>query len=354
MDVSKHQPQASLIPDAFRIVEARFRILEELLSSWLFKLEITGMAVSNKKITTQAFEVHRMLSGLLREPLPPCLFTSGWLKGFKKRRNISPVAMKEECKSENTTSQPNLQTYAEEDTYICDMTIRQSEGVFETEGYSDIMLDPSADDASKTSIENWLNNFAMNDKERKILLLVDTTLWELLSIGLGKTLHQWNNKILLHKLQEPRNGMPSIGARIMKEFKANYHTLLVEKWAKNKPRNAEYMADTEPHLKFIPKAWQSVHQETIKSCFRGLHSSPSLSHAGHQTNAVQSARTHVETKLSQVLKSAFPTVPDTVLQYYLIQDKDTGPSSFLRTQISELQKNCDFEMFFRTRCTRPR
>jgi len=82
------QPTTDLPQNAYRIIEYRFKILEEILVFWFKDLVSRQIPVKRRMIMAQAQDVHRMLSGLLVEPLPPCLFTSGWLKRFKDRRNI--------------------------------------------------------------------------------------------------------------------------------------------------------------------------------------------------------------------------------------------------------------------------
>ncbi|KAF9995916.1 hypothetical protein BGZ65_008470, partial [Modicella reniformis] len=71
------------------MAESRFRILEELLVAWILDLGSRGVSANGKKITAQAFEIHRMLSDFLVDPLPPCKFSSGWLKRFKSRCSSS-------------------------------------------------------------------------------------------------------------------------------------------------------------------------------------------------------------------------------------------------------------------------
>ncbi|KAF9364836.1 Tigger transposable element-derived protein 3 [Mortierella sp. NVP85] len=69
--------------------ESRFRILEELLVAWSHDIGSRGFSVTDQKITAQAFEIHRMLSRLISEPLPPCTFSPGWLQRFKQRQKMS-------------------------------------------------------------------------------------------------------------------------------------------------------------------------------------------------------------------------------------------------------------------------
>ncbi|KAI8597031.1 hypothetical protein EDD21DRAFT_229674 [Dissophora ornata] len=92
-DHAKSKPRAGLTMETSRMVEPRFRILEEVLMTWITDLRSRCAPISGWKITGQAFNIHRMLSELPAEPLPPCQFTSGWLKNFKKRRHISLEAM---------------------------------------------------------------------------------------------------------------------------------------------------------------------------------------------------------------------------------------------------------------------
>lgn len=82
----------ALTQERCNIAKSHFRILEELLALWCQNLKCRGAAITNKKITAQALEIHRMLSGLLVQPQPGFLFTSGWLKRFKERHCSSPAA----------------------------------------------------------------------------------------------------------------------------------------------------------------------------------------------------------------------------------------------------------------------
>lgn len=88
LDFANTQPCGSLTFEASRVVESRFLLLEELLSLW-YRVLRAHIPVPGKAICSQAFDIHCMLSGLLPEPLPPCLFSSGWLARFKRQRNIS-------------------------------------------------------------------------------------------------------------------------------------------------------------------------------------------------------------------------------------------------------------------------
>lgn len=91
--LAKSQLHEGLTLKRFSRAESRFRILEELLVAWSLELASRGVNVTNQKITAQAFEIHRMLSGLLSKPLQPCAFSPGWFRKFKERRSNSLMAI---------------------------------------------------------------------------------------------------------------------------------------------------------------------------------------------------------------------------------------------------------------------
>ncbi|KAF9432628.1 hypothetical protein BGZ76_010529 [Entomortierella beljakovae] len=332
-DISIHQPRDNPVPLAFRVVERKFFILEELLHTWVIDLEAKGILVSNKKMTTQAFDIHRMLTGLLSNPLPPCLFTSGWLKGFKKRRLLGHSFDSEE-KQSSITQQPPPSTnlFDQKDIYVCDTTIRNNDKLFEADGYSGIMVDPSSEEATKPSMENWLDNFN-SSLENNILLSLDKALWDLLELDQNQS--KWNH-ITFIQLKDSSTG-PS-GNGIMKEFKAAYHTLLIDDMMEKEPSTG-----IENYLNLLSRAWMYVHKSTIKSCLGKLIKSETPVGEEQQQSQVEN--------LGQKLKDFRPVVPHTVVQYYLVQDKDTGPSGLLREKISQLQRACEFEACFNTKCS---
>jgi hypothetical protein len=54
----------------------------------------------------------------------------------------------------------------------------------------------------------------------------------------------------------------------------------------------------------------------------------------------------IDKDLSQELRKALPFAPDTVIQYYLTQEAEIGPSRFLRTKIQEMRHHEDYEGCF--------
>jgi len=83
--VTDSRVSKGLTLERYSTAESRFRILEELLVAWSGNVRDQGISVTDQKITAQAFEIYRMLSGIVAKPLPPCKFTSGWQQKFKER-----------------------------------------------------------------------------------------------------------------------------------------------------------------------------------------------------------------------------------------------------------------------------
>ncbi|KAF9947323.1 hypothetical protein BGZ65_008899, partial [Modicella reniformis] len=154
----RDQSRAGLTLERYSTAGSRFHILEELLIEWFLELGSRGVSVTDKKITAQASELHRMLSGLVVEPLPPCAFTSGWLKRFKDRRKTSFEAAKNIC---NSMIQDESRLFVEEhlrhfsgsldDIYMCDCksvshSIKMNDQVF-SHSLQSIAQDEGNDDA---------------------------------------------------------------------------------------------------------------------------------------------------------------------------------------------------------------
>ncbi|KAI8598983.1 hypothetical protein EDD21DRAFT_172729 [Dissophora ornata] len=126
--LAESSPHLGLTLETSRVAKLHFAVLEELLLAWILDLKSRRIPVSGHKITTQAFEIHRMLSGLLLKPLPPCQFSSGWLKNFKNRRQISLRGMHSENTNDDDTARAFKELHAKLDgfnmrsIYWCDMT----------------------------------------------------------------------------------------------------------------------------------------------------------------------------------------------------------------------------------------
>ncbi|KAG0224854.1 hypothetical protein BGX31_007826 [Mortierella sp. GBA43] len=355
------RPQAAQIQDSYRIAESRFKILEEVLMIWFHDLRSRLIPVNRKKITAQAFDVHRMLSGLLAEPLPPCLFTSGWLNGFKRRRRIDFDAT---CKDSTITmgdklTNESLSRYSKGDIYSCEMTsmylnlaplapqdgssqkirnriysssasivlcfnadgthrrdplvvIRQYVPDAKLNGYHRTVLNVDGGDLNKPTLLDWLRDFDRS-LSRQILLIVDEAIWELL-IGDKRS---FQTVLKMIKVIKPATGASElpVSAGIAKMFKSFYYRRLLDIGPETD------MLDS--YLSLIKESWDGIRRIDIwgyfayflkrQSCF----STPSLLTCDDRFNDT------MHKDLCAALKKAFPDASNTAIQYFDNLDKDT-------------------------------
>ncbi|KAF9905998.1 hypothetical protein BX616_000855 [Lobosporangium transversale] len=423
LEEAKKQNCVPRMMQTSRIVEARFFVLEKLLSGWIYHLNERCIPISNNRIVGQALELLRMLSGFLAAPLPPCLFTYSWLKGYKKRHNIPQGKMieqasvsSEETKFAQISVRWKLNTYDEEDIYTCDVVsmftgmlplslvqkeyrqepiqrvdassfsvlicsnftgskkreplilVRQGPMLSTNNnknGASSARVRP--DDLTESTFKKWLTDFDM-ELSRDVVLLIDETMWRFFRMSQTMPLLPLRF-IKLVPVPRPLSALLPMSAKIAKDFKAYYHTFLIEAFlANDKARNQtshsihsnngsgpDHSKNRSPknEPEAIHEAWNQIQKKTIQSCSRDFLASLEPS----QTEELPSSSTsplskikaslvfkcnNAETKLIAALKSIEPKVPDSVLQYYRTQDMYTGPSTFLRSQILMMRKHPDF------------
>jgi hypothetical protein len=134
--------------ERYSMAESRFLVLEELLVAWFLDARSRGFFVTDQKIKAQAFEIHRMLSGQVSEPLLPYTLSPGWLQRFKERQNRSMLGIpnhSDAIHQEEDWSFPEV--YAGrfsgslEDVYMCGITIMYS-GRLPTSTYDGSHQDP--------------------------------------------------------------------------------------------------------------------------------------------------------------------------------------------------------------------
>ncbi|KAF9363772.1 hypothetical protein BGX34_003379 [Mortierella sp. NVP85] len=340
-------------------VESPFRIVEELLVAWSVDLRDRGFVVTGKMITAQAFEIHRMLSGIVLEPLPACKYTSGWLQRFKERRNclLFPVSPGRGIYTEKTP-----QEYS-----------RGKEA------------DAGMEDLTASELVKWLEDFD-NELDRGIVLVLDRSTWSILQPnpedhgeqGLIATLSERLKNIVIAKVPETHNAFHPMAAGLAREFKLLYVCFLLDLDV-DVDNRAAFRDETifVDRLRLIRHAWFSVRESTISRSFetveRSLHN-----WAGQHRSFFESSIRDMNTKvllpcrpmlvdgsprrhplprnranlidkdLSREVKNAFPGAPETVIQYYLTQEAEVGPSSFLRNKVREMQHHKDFEGCFRS------
>ncbi|KAF9358597.1 hypothetical protein BGX26_001361 [Mortierella sp. AD094] len=407
LDRATNRPQASLVLDSYRHSESRFLILEELLVIWLKDLKLQWIQVSNKKIMTQAQEIYRMLFDPLQVPLHPCLFTSGWLKGFQKRKSISSRSARGKFGNEspltaedNRFASSRVRRYRECDIYSCETTsmhlnfvapnflqeksqdkatgksdlfsasivtcfdatgsdkreplvlVRQGEPlVFETIGYHEMVHNAGVEDLKKLTLIRWLMEFDRT-LTRPILLFVDETIWRLLKSDC-KDSESYLKLIDVIKVPERHAGSSPMGAGIAKEFKSSYYLHLIgalnrraERLGGNEKDNGK-LDTLEEHLHLIQTAWDTVDSRNIKHLFQKFLEpiGPTADSLASELQAIQPS--YYSAMLSGQIKYSFPEMSDAVIQYFANLDKDTGPSSFMRSKIQQISHHPDFFRYFK-------
>ncbi|KAF8937438.1 Tigger transposable element-derived protein 2 [Dissophora ornata] len=376
--LARSQPRAHLTLGTSRMVESRFRVLEELLVAWIMDLRSQCIPVYDKKITTQAFEIHRMLSGLLAEPLPACSFSSGWLKNFKKRRQIGKEIMhgNDPTTGEIAKALEELHSHLVnvDKVWSCDVThmfldaiptreskdelghreLRHNSGVFEAEGYDDMAVDAAEEDLTASVFKDWLKKLdssfsAYPDFNNAVI--VDEAFWNLLEIDSRDSTYTFG-KTMVIKVPKALNVLMPMGTGIVQELKANYHILSMETRDVTAGQSKEVAL--EDYLRLIPKAWSRVPKSILECCFKRLKlrnvgfRASSRSQSSNDASLKPTIDAAVEEKLQAALKNVFFAVPDSIIDFYLNQDKDMGPSSFLRAKIQEMKLHGDFEQYFGT------
>ncbi|KAF9925845.1 hypothetical protein BGZ65_007542, partial [Modicella reniformis] len=297
------QPMAAFIPNSYRIAESRFRILEEVLNIWINDLRSRHIPVKGKTVMAQAMDIHRMLSGLLVESLLPCLFTSGWLKGFKRRRKIDfkPKRIESAANAQGDVDaafrRKMFSDYSPKNIFVCEMTslylnldpsrlqpdtakeittrtidspsasvvfcfnlllldwreplvlVRQSarDDLKTIKGYHERILDSKGEDLTQPTLLDWLLDFDRS-LDRRILLVVDEPIWRLLNRD-GKDFHAALQRIrVLGPSKNTTNHLP-MSARLAKWFKETYYRKLLEAFVFN---------TLEEYASVILQSWNEI------------------------------------------------------------------------------------------------
>ncbi|KAF9984006.1 Tigger transposable element-derived protein 6 [Modicella reniformis] len=372
------QPAVGLNPKRYRRDESRFRILEELL------------------LTTQAFEIHRMLSGLVKKTLPSCTFSSGWRSRFKKRRNISLESARDpHCPVDQdewrSSVKKHLSRFESKDVYTCGVTSMYLD-MLPPQVFGGPCQGPSADgtgtlnasillccNASGTvmtqphvlvrcshedfqawsnetrfSVVNnvcmktmtastfgdWLDSF---DKlGRPILMLLDQTTWDILQINSGD-------------LREPnrRDSVPPMGSEtsfpnitfVRPRSKAKALAPLAIGLVKEFKHNY-FRYYLEERMKDRTNTWKpnaNGYMDMINRAWEGIQKSTvhrCLEEVTRDRDDCDDAA------LKEAVMKAYPKAPDYVQQYYLTQDDDIGPSIHLRTTLGKMQYSEDYKSCF--------
>ncbi|KAI1316190.1 hypothetical protein EDD11_010362 [Mortierella claussenii] len=391
--------QLAIQPHACRRVQPRALILEEILAQWLRDLGSRGIPVSNKKITGQAFHIQRLLNELLIKPLH-YEYSPSWINNFRKRQNITIEAMPSQPTENDktivahTTMAYDLDRTDLNDIYTCDVAnmflmiddslhgmkqngavvggnsssvsvllccnatgsdrrdpfilVRQNENTPTAGKHGGAVLDAVLDDLTANHFESWLIEMD-GSLDRNIKLLLDRTMWDLL--------HQSSKACLVPPLRSriPLKHIEIIAAsnrlgawlpmstRILKEFKTWYYTTLCEMELKCFGPMDKLLS----HLRLIPKAWGRVHEATIRTSFNRFLNLGNPDRPSLKPDHYRDSDDHAETAFRIALSKAYPNIKKKSLNSHLTQDKDMGPSGFIRSRIYEMQSRPEFKDHFK-------
>ncbi|KAK3828071.1 MAG: hypothetical protein J3Q66DRAFT_409242 [Benniella sp.] len=391
-------PTAGLISDPYRKTEARFKILEKVLSIWYMDQSSRHTHVKRTTIMAQAYDIYRMLSGLRAEPLPPCLFTPGWLKGFKKRYRTdlagihADIAAVENIVDTCGFMMKTLSRYHRNDIYACEMTsmylslapsllrargtqedthhetyntdafsasvmlcfnangsdkrdplvlVRQNvPDISKVTKYHEMVLGTDGEDLNMPTLLGWLVDFDRS-LTRPILLVVDEAIWDILTRD-SKEFQSILKMIEIIRAPTAKSKELPLNAGLAKMFKEVYYRRLLEVLRSHaeasNPKVDLELYSLDDYLSLISEAWERISDEFIGSCFTPFLSVPQqgqVSMASRLDDATSVA-------LCSELKRAFPKAPDSAFQYYKNLEKGTGPSGFLREKIMSMQDHEDF------------
>ncbi|KAF9954794.1 hypothetical protein BGZ65_003820, partial [Modicella reniformis] len=411
--LAKSQPNAGLNLERYRKVEPRFRILEELLVAWSLDLKSRSITVTGKKLTSQAFEIHRMLSDMFVGSLPACTFSSGWLKRFKERRKSSlEAANNAYC----PVDQDKFRLFVEDhlrhfsgsldDIYTCGLTnmyldmlpsriydgssqelprstvdtenalirlccnasgtdmIRPHvimRGILDDPNFQTLLIErkklirADEEDRVDSSFKEWLTKFDRG-LNRPIVLFLDQAVWDTLTNGLwrlnesqqllqstpmGASKHSQSFEaslkyITIVKVPTPFAACLPTAVGLVKEFKRNYLRSCLEEYAQKRATTIF------KYLRLIRHAWRGTRGSTVQHSFETILGSTSQSPVDQLKPSLDTHPPQTESDILQAVKKACPSMPDTMLQYYLTQDNDIGPSGFLRKKIHEMRHHEDF------------
>ncbi|KAF9941330.1 hypothetical protein BGZ65_004142, partial [Modicella reniformis] len=388
------RPRAGLTLERYTMAKPRLHILEELLVAWILDLGSRGVYVANKKITAQAYEIHRMLSDMLVNPLPPCTYSSGWHQKFKKRhKGIFETIQGTDSTADVNDSWSNPELIKGifrpgiDDIYTCGVAsmhlnilpprvyngscqdsssrMRHRQTTCEIEGYEETEIYGSAEDFTISTIERWLNGFNRTLKNRRILMLVDQATWNLF-----RTLEASSGNIVFVKVAMALDSSLPMAVELVKKFKQNYYYSLLEAYGRRGTQAQE--PSLEDQLRLVPMTWLNIQGYTVQHAFKSLlefirqqqqhfrelapfKPSPTLDYIAERLSSLGTSRSDKlqdndghESRLSQAVKDAYPGAPETILQHYLAQGSDIGPSSLLRAKIQEMRHHQDFASCFGT------
>ncbi|KAG0002869.1 hypothetical protein BGZ79_002174 [Entomortierella chlamydospora] len=379
--------------DTYRIVKRPFRILELLLQRWICDLNSRGISLSDLKITSQAFEIYRMLNYVLSYPLIPHKFTSVWLRKFKEQNRyyleapIYDTPGVDSCSLEELLQE--IRSYPFNDIYLCGETsmflsvherllepeckghaaggakrasvsilfclnvgdmhsprplvhVRHSTRVVVSNCYDGMIIDPDHEDLTGPGFHEWLREFD-GTLGRNALLLVNEPLWELYKSSTSSLQH-----IKVLKVPTKYNILYPITTNTIKAFKANYLRLLASLWSfAEASAHMPLITLIELKLGFVLSAWRETKDKiNLQELFKEMIYGDRNAESGSLTYEKS-----VEKELISAFKLTFHISDESQLKYQCSQDEDTGPTASLFNHLREIKRNPEYSEWFRSAYT---
>ncbi|KAG9321553.1 hypothetical protein KVV02_008198 [Mortierella alpina] len=399
--------QKEILKPSTTVASSRLHIMDLLLCAWIKEVRDQYIPVPDAKVRWQAFAVHRMLSGLTNEPLPPCAFSNSWMEKFKvrmalKMEKMDPLIFVNNDSDEVKELRQLLPRYELEDIYTCDVT-----SIFALPGCvlkhpkkactllsisknkkkkgSDCVMGPgvsllllcngtgsrrqepvmldrlqqyapgnfgsqvnSAEDVRRVTFRDWLTTFDQK-VQRESLLLISEDTWEQIRGKLSGLRH-----IKVAVVPKHLNAWLPMRTGIAREFKSHINAI-----------NFERTLDPERFSEgdIYSMAMHDIDSSVIRECFkrfsaaahwskknkpRDTKSPDRLTKRGRAKKADSAViLTGAQERLKSVFLSAHKDAKtkEHVLLYYLNQDSDIGPSAFLCTMIERMHRRPDVEPY---------
>ncbi|KAF9282268.1 hypothetical protein BGZ88_011121 [Linnemannia elongata] len=317
------------------VIQSNFYTMETLLIKWLVDLQGQQVPTPEKCLQWQAYAVHRMLSGLSHEPLPPHKFSSDWLSQFKERNYLeegkpSNKIVVKDASLKLAKLQRLLRDYAMDDIYFCDVTSIFALPALKREP---VMLDrlfQTSPGLRRMTFAGWLVAFN-KQLVNNVLLLVSVAVWEQIKDrlrGLALT------KVRIEAVPAQLNAWLPMRTGIAREFKAYVNAMNFE-WTLNV---------SSPGGNIYQVAMQQVQASVIQQCFRRFKNAVQGLEPSEQSEELSPA----QRRLKDVLTVAHGEEDKSnkgVFEYYLNQGSDIGPSAFLCAEIQMMLSSSDVEGF---------
>ncbi|KAF9580129.1 Tigger transposable element-derived protein 1, partial [Lunasporangiospora selenospora] len=286
--------------ESSRLAQSNFYQMEVLLIKWAADMRAHQVPIPLVTIRWQAYAVHRLLSGLGAETLPPHKFCGEWFRKFALREDLREADHNNTVVPNNAS--PDLLRFRQ----LFDRILRNRLG------------------QQRVELSDWLIAFD-SELENSSLLLVSVVVWEQIK-GMLQGLKLTNLRVEAVPVQ--LNKWLPMRTGIVREFKCYVNALNFE-WTRDR---------SYPLGNVYQQAMQNVQGTVIQKCHQQFREVVQ----GTKPGKLFKGLTPGQRRLDQVLRVVHNVNDgsnDDVFQYYLNQDCDVGPSAFLGAEIEKMITN---------------